>query len=174
MHFPVLENIGFAKGKTTIHKLSGTNFPSLVPCSMTAPLAMGNVRSMPRLRIPPGHPIAATSGQEYHGAVEFTAHHDGTLDSVTLSGEGWQFVSITPSQDVELRALESAVIRFVAIPINAESELTFGAWFDQQWISRPFNVGRRRLDRLNRPSRSVRANGQPTVQPGQVDPHPPL
>lgn len=141
--------------------------------SLAAGPALGDVRSLPKLRIPPENRVAAKSGQEYEGAIEFTAPRDGTLGAVSLSGEGWEILSITPSSDIKLRMYDSVVIRYLAIPTDPDNELIFGAEFDHEPISRKFNIGPRRMDRLGKPRRSVRADGLPTVQRGQVDPNPP-
>lgn len=141
--------------------------------SMAAQRTLGDVRSLPKVRIPRENRIAATSGHEYEGAIEFIAPRHGRLESVTLSGDGWEFLSITPSDDIVLQTYESVIIRYVAIPTNADRELVFGASFDGERFSRKFNVGPRRMGRLNKASRSIRADGKPTVQRGQVDPNPP-
>lgn len=117
--------------------------------------------------------MAAISGREYEGVIEFTAPDDAAVDQIELFGEGWDVLSVTPSASVKLRRGESLLIRYRAIPNDADEDLTLSISYDGLEYTRTFNVGPDRIGRLGRSRPSVRADGLPTVQRGQVDPHPP-
>lgn len=135
--------------------------------------AFADVRTNPKLRIAAEHRIAAVSGEEYAGVVEFTAPEHGVLDQIELSGEGWDVHSITPSASAALRRGQSVVIRYRAIPTNADEDLTLSIRFGGLETTRVFNVGPDRIGRLGKARKSLRTDGLPTVQLGQIDPNPP-
>ena len=88
--------------------------------SLFSNVVLGDVRSVPRIRIPEEHRVAAVSGEEYQGVIEFTAPDDVVLDQIDFFGEGWDVRSVTPSASVELRRGQPILIRFRAIPTDAD------------------------------------------------------
>lgn len=109
---------------------------------------------------------------EYEGIVELTAGRAATIDSIQLSGDGWEILSLEPAGAEDLASHERLAVRYRAKPANADTDLNISFNYNGVPYTKQFNIGPIRMARLGKASPANRVDGLPIVQPGQVDPNP--
>lgn len=145
----------------------------LVLCAL-ASQAWADLRNAPKLRIPPEARRAAVSGQEYEGVLEFTAGKDATLELVQIEGEGWTILSIDPAGPIAMAAGEIQLVKYRAVPSDADADLRLSFVYDFVRFRDRYNIGPKRLERLHKPRRAKRVEGaildppRPAVRPVDV------
>ena len=88
----------------------------------------------------PADTVAAQSGEVYAGAFEIRTGQQGTIESVTVSGEGWNVLSVQKPEGESEFAPGILIIPFRAIPSNADHPVRLSFEFNGHTATKALRV----------------------------------
>ncbi len=114
-----------------------------------------------KITMPPNTTVAAVSGEEYDGSVEFNVHAAGRLDGFNISGTGWEILEVSGNEAVDAVAGQIVTLRFRALPQDESKPLLVRASLDGRVLRRSFRLSRAEFAKMGKPRRvsSIDANG---------------
>jgi hypothetical protein len=134
-----------------------------VVCLLGAP-ALATVGPPVKIRMAPDTRQAA-SGHQFAGAIEIHVGRPGTVDNITIEGEGWTLQQI--ERPAGPRQMQPGVVRipFRARPANADKPIRVSLTYEGRRIARTFELGPGYFARAGRPEPLQPIPGTSGVRP---------